>query len=241
MRCHSIKSKKSNKQCPHQIKKNNLCGIHCRSKNVILFEINATTSTDRDKIIIKNRNIQNRNQNKNKYYEPSEFINAYNYKNFDTNKLRLTFDLLKIDNVESLFNFFSLELELIKYNYSLFLRLKKFIRFANQTHRNHQFINNHYELATMDPITDILPQYFITMTEKDGTHYAFDIRTILKLNDFTINPFTSKSFLPQDIKKIQRHKQYLCDNNFSMEINNDELTPNQKRNNNLLKLSQGST
>jgi len=242
--CHSIKSKSDvSTQCCNKPKINEtLCGIHIKSKNVILYKSSNNNSNDSvislNLVDIKPLNIDmcidsNIDQ---KIYEPTElFDKILNNINLNVYNIRTSIKKSYLNKL----------IDTKQSKQSLIQSLKKII------FRERFYLNNQYYIILIQSVfrrwivqrrklccndTDILtftckyeiPEiYFYIFKDKfTKKKYAYDIRTLNEIinSDYPSCPYTFRNFTEEEKKEITLYKNQLIQCGINVDIEKKKLT-----------------
>ena len=204
--CESIKnSNQLNKQCTNIAVKDCLCGVHLRSKNVILFSDIASK-------VYSLKNLPQYNQAEKeliklslKYYDISHSKRDY----------RILYTLLVSYLNQELINSKN---SIILQKYSRRYLIRRLMRCVN-----------HEDFYSLDSILKIPFKYIYILKEKN-VYYCFDIRSLneyfkTKTTNIT-NPYNNVPFTESDLQliyaKLNKHK-----DNRDFKIKEDVLSPRQ--------------
>jgi len=215
--CISIKSNKLlNERCNRKATKGNLCGIHFRSKNPIIYE-------DLKKSIYTLKNIPNYNNCDKKLLKTS--ISYYKILHHSNESRYLYNELISYLNDESINKKNSI---LIQKNVRRYLiqQLKSCV--------------NQEDFYSLDNILSI-PFEYIYILKYENIKYCFDIRSLneyfkTKSSKF-LNPYNNIPFSEIDLININyKIKKY--ENKHSFKIKQDILSPRQLHNQHILSVFQ---
>ena len=242
--CHSIKSKcDASTQCCNKPKINEIfCGIHIKSKNVILYKSSNNNSNNSaisiNLVNIKPLNIDMCIDNNidQKIYEPTELFDKI------LNNINLTVYNIRTSIKKSYLNKL---IDTKQSKQSLIQSLKKII------FRERFYLNNQYYIILIQSVfrrwivqrrklccndTDILtftckyeiPEiYFYIFKDKfTKKKYAYDIRTLNEIinSDYPSCPYTFRNFTEEEKKEITLYKNQLVQCGINVDIEKKKLT-----------------
>ena len=241
--CHSIKSKSDvSTQCCNKPKINEIfCGIHIKSKNVILYKSNNNSNNSAisiNLVDIKPLNIDMCIDNNidQKIYEPTELFDKI------LNNINLTVYNIRTSIKKSYLNKL---IDTKQSKQSLIQSLKKII------FRERFYLNNQYYIILIQSVfrrwivqrrklccndTDILtftckyeiPEiYFYIFKDKfTKKKYAYDIRTLNEIinSDYPSCPYTFRNFTEEEKKEITLYKNQLIQCGINVDIEKKKLT-----------------
>jgi hypothetical protein len=205
--CESVKNKNElNKRCKNIAVNDCLCGIHLRSKNIILFN-------DIKNKVYSLKNIPPYNQSEKELIKYS--LKYYQVAHSNKRDYRILYTTLLSYLTEKSIN---CEKSIILQKYSRRHLIKKLKSCVNQE-----------DFYSLDHILQIPFKYIYILKEKN-VNYCFDIRSLneyFKTKDKTItNPYNNVPFSNEDLKNINlRFNKYKDDINFK--IKQDILSPRQ--------------
>lgn len=237
--CHSIKSKSDvSTQCCNKPKINEtLCGIHIKSKNIILYKSSNNSAIALNLVDIKPINIDMCIDNSDqKIYEPSELfdkilnninLNVYNIrtsiKKSYLNKLIDT-KQSKQSLIQSLKKIIFRERFYLNNQYYIILIQSVFRRWIVQRRK---LCCNDTDILTFTCKYEIPEKYFYIFKDKfTKKKYAYDIRTLNEIinSDYPSCPYTFRNFTEEEKKEITLYKNQLIQCGINVDIEKKKLT-----------------
>ena len=242
--CHSIKSKVDfSTQCCNKPKINEtLCGIHIKSKNIILYQSinsnNIETSANLDVKII-NSNIDkniDKNEHSKELYDPQElFDKILNKTNLNVYTIRTSIKksyLNKLIDTKQSKNNLIESLKKIIFKERFYLNNQYYIVLIQSIFRRwivlkRKLCCNDTDILTFTSKYEIPEKYFYIFYDKfTKKKYAYDIRTLVEIinSDYPSCPYTFRNFTEEEKKDIVQYKNKLIKLGLDVGIEKKKLT-----------------
>jgi hypothetical protein len=235
-KCMSVKnSKKLNIQCPYKKKDGDYCGHHS----------NGRCKKRIDDLIITN-------ENSDKIIENLDYFSSKTYSKTSISLLKKTaiFLQLKIDYknkrflYDSIYDYYK-NIKYYKENEDSIIKIQALYKGIYLRKKygpgliNRKIINNEYDLLSCEKTDKIKLDYFISFKDIDNFVYAFDIRTLKKLLEYSNeNPYNKKIISPNIIHIINNRLEIMKKKKINIEIKENKLTSKQEYRQKIIKIFQ---
>jgi hypothetical protein len=226
-------------QCSRQKKDGDFCGIHSKSKEILRVDKELPQK------YLKYLELSNFLKKREKIFSKVsilELINTHKYYNVPLPKSNKKDDL--VESCHS--NFLILEKFSSKNNMNSVIKIQKKIRdylknkeiiLRGPGYTQRHECNNQDDFLSFEPVNEIPNKYFFSFKDKDNFIYGFDIRSFSKLiQNKMSNPY-NRNDIPElakkNLKKLIHNPKYNLE-----DIENDEITQEQKMSQRVLKVFQ---
>ena len=243
--CHSVQNKNNlNIQCPNKPKGNEiLCGVHLKSKNLILFNKNDNQSliNKNDTCVNKDMcNKDNKNEVKEDIYDKDQLLyNVSNNINMSVYSIRQSIKKCYLSKYINTKQSKPLLIEALKEKIleERYYKIRiPYIISIQKTFRRwivyrRSLCYNDTDILTFTCKYEIPDQFFYmfhdTITKK---RYAYDIRTLVQIinSEYPSCPYTFRPFTKEEKMLINLHKNKLILDGFTIEMEKITLTPEEE-------------
>ena len=235
-KCMSVKnSKKLNIQCPYKKKEGDYCGHHSNGKCKKRIDDIIITNEDSNKIIENFNYFNDKSYNKTSLSILNKTVKHLKLKINCKNK-RVLYDSI-YDYYKNFKYYKDNEDKIIKIQAlykGLYLRKKYGPGLINR-----KIINNEYDLLSCEKTDKIKLEYFISFKDIDNFVYAFDIRTLKKLLEYSNeNPYNKKIIFKNILNIINNRLERMKKNNINIGIKANKLTAKQEYRQKIIEIFQ---
>ena len=235
-KCMSVKnSKELHIQCPYKKKDGDYCGHHSNGKCKKRIDDIIITNEDSNKIIKNFDYFNDKSYNKTSLNILKKTVKHLQLKINCKNK-RVLYDSI-YDYYKNFKYYKDNEDKIIKIQAlykGLYLRKKYGPGLVNR-----KIINNDYDLLSCEKTDKIKLEYFISFKDIDNFVYAFDIRTLKKLLEYSNeNPYNKKIISTNIIHTINNRLERMKKNNINIGIKANKLTAKQEYRQKIIEIFQ---